>query len=130
MKMRNGAVCYVDAYNNIPDEATKSLLEIYGTKGSVLATGTIGQDGGGIINVTISDQSLGYQSTQQRNGISSGEMLEFEKCNIYARQIESFSNCILNDTQPEITLRAAYKDMEVIDCDYLAAKEGKILTIK
>lgn len=130
MKMKNGAVCYVDAYNNIPDEAAKCFLEIYGTKGSVLATGTIGQDGGGIINVTISDQSHGYQSAQQRDGIPSAGMLGFEKCNIYARQIESFSNCILNDTQPETTLWAAYKDMKVIDCAYLAAKEGKIITLK
>lgn len=130
MKMKKGAVCYVDNYFNIPDEAAKCLFEIYGTKGSIIANRTIGQDGEGTINVRVSEQPSGYQSTQNRNEIPSEKMLEFEKCNIYAKQIESFSKCILKDTQPEITMETAYKTMEVIDYAYLAAKEEKILTIK
>jgi len=130
MKMKSGAVCYIDAYNNIPDAAAKCFLEIYGTKGSVIANSTIGQDGGGSIAVTLSDQSEGYQSNQKREDVSYGGPFKFEKVDIYAKQIESFSNCLLNDTSPEISLMDAYNDLKVIDCAYAAAKEGKILPVK
>lgn len=42
LKMNNGAHAYVDVNFNIPDSAAQSRLEIYGTKGSIIADGTLG----------------------------------------------------------------------------------------
>ena len=43
MKMDNGSVAYVDSNFNIPDAASVAKLEIYGTKGSIVASGTLAQ---------------------------------------------------------------------------------------
>lgn len=129
MKMKKGVVCTIDNYFNIPDEAAKCLFEIYGTKGSIIATRTIGQDGGGAIELVLSGDDKGYQSQQERENATDDAKLDFEKCNMYARQIESFSDAILKDKQPEISLMEAYKDMEVIEYSYLSAKQKKVLKI-
>ncbi len=129
MRMRKGTVCTIDNYFNVPDEAAKCFFEIYGTKGSMIATRTIGQDGGGIIEVVLSDDDKGYQSQQSREKSSSDAVLAFETCNMYARQIEAFSDAIIKDKQPDISLVEAYKDMEVIEYSYLAAKQKKVLKI-
>lgn len=129
MKMKKGAVCTIDNYFNIPDEAAKCFLEIYGTKGSMIATKTIGQDGGGTIELVLSDDNKTYQSQQERDEMGGEVKLAFEKCNMYARQIESFSEAILQDKQPEISLEDAYKDMEVIVCSYLSAQQKRVLKI-
>jgi len=123
-KMKKGTVCYVDSYFNIPDAAAKCLLEIYGTKGSIIAGGTIGQDGGGEIKLTISDQSGGYESMQQRNEEILNTKLEYDKKNIYAKQIESFSDCILCDLQPDTTIEEAHEEMLIIEAMYKAASQG------
>ena len=43
LKFENGAQGLVDNYFSIPDASSKNILEIYGSKGSVIAYGTIGQ---------------------------------------------------------------------------------------
>lgn len=129
IKMSKGAVCYIDANYNIPDEAAKCFLEIYGTKGSILANGTIGQDGGGEIFVTLSSESQGYNSKQSRTNISNEYKLEYEHGNMYAKQITSFSECILKDTKPEVAFDEAFSIMKVIDTLYRASKEEKFLEV-
>lgn len=42
-KMENGALCTVQASFNIPDSVSESTLEFYGTKGSIIAKGTLSQ---------------------------------------------------------------------------------------
>ena len=43
----NGAMGSVDTYFCIPDNSSKNILELYGSKGSILAKGTIGQGSAG-----------------------------------------------------------------------------------
>jgi predicted dehydrogenase len=42
LRFSNGAHGIVDNYFNVPDAASLNRLEIYGTRGSILAEGTIG----------------------------------------------------------------------------------------
>ena len=60
MEMDNGAYSYVDTNFNIPDAVSRCRLEIYGTKGSLLAEGTISQVEGGKLDVVFLEDSLGY----------------------------------------------------------------------
>ncbi len=102
LKMNNGALATIDANFNIPDDAAKCRLEIYGTKGSILAEGTISQVEGGEVYFITSDDTLGYNAAQNREGTGFTK-LETEGGNMYTKEIESFGNAIINDTAPEIT---------------------------
>ncbi len=130
MRMASGANCFVDVHFNIPDNAAKGVLEIYGTKGSVLASGTISQDGGGEVILTLSDQTDGYNSQQNREDASPSRLLDFAREPIYAKQIEHFSNAILNDTEPFTTIENAYETAKIVDAIYTSSKERKAIDVK
>lgn len=119
MKMDNGALAMVDACFNIPDEAAKCRLEIYGTKGSILAEGTISQVEGGEVKVMLYDDSLGYDAAQNRT-TAGFEALIYEPGNMYTKEIESFSNAVINNTEPEITGEDGIFVQKIVEQAYLS----------
>lgn len=121
MKMKNGAFAYVDANFNIPDAAAKCKLEFYGTKGSIMAEGTISQVEGGNVEVFISDDALGYDAAQDRVDVKSIE-LDVEFGNMYTKEIESFSNAVINDTTPEITAKDGIVVQKIVEGAYRASE--------
>ena len=96
MKMDNGAHAYVDVNFNIPDDAAQSRLEIYGTKGSIIADGTLGQKEGGSTKVFLAEEK-GYNVMQNR-GKENSYFLEEACGNMYTKEIEAFSESILHTT--------------------------------
>ena len=130
LRMHKGAACYIDANFNIPDDAAHCPLEIYGTKGSIIASGTIGQDGKGEILLTVSDSDKGYESSQVRSESGGAQKLDFEHVNMYARQLEEFSDCILNSLPPRTPLTDAVKTMRVVDAIYRSSSEERTVSRK
>lgn len=128
LKMDNGAFAYVDSNFNIPDAAARPRLEIYGTKGSIMAESTIGQVEGGKVEVMISDDSLGYDAAQDRNDVKPLE-LKAELGNMYTKEITSFGNAIINDTQPEIAPLESVFVQRVVEVAYEACENKKYMEI-
>jgi predicted dehydrogenase len=123
MKMDNGALAYVDANFNIPDVAAKCRLEIYGTKGSIMADGTIGQVEGGNVEMYISDDAQGYDAVQERAEIKAVKP-EAELGNMYAKEIEAFGVAVAENTSPPVTAADAIYVQKVVEAAYRAAKSG------
>ncbi len=123
MKMDNGATAFVDANFNIPDAAARARLEFYGTKGSILAEGTISQVETGTIALTLSDDSIGYDAQQNRE-IDGASNVEVVTGNMYEKEISSFANAILNDTEPEIPAEDGLFVQTVVEQAYLASEDG------
>ena len=127
-ELENGAYAYVDANFNIPDAAAKCRLEIYGTKGSMLAEGTIGQVEGGKLDVVLSDDTLAYDATQDRNDVSPVD-IEVTFGNMYTKEVESFSNSILNDTPIEVPIDDALYVQRVMNSAYESNDSGKVVLL-
>jgi predicted dehydrogenase len=127
-EMNNGANGYVDTNFNIPDAAAKCRLEIYGTKGSMIAEGTIGQVEGGTLDVVLSDDSKDYDAKQDRVDVVPVK-IEVEFGNMYAKEIESFSNSILNGNSVEVSIEDALQVQRVVDAAYKSSKTGKTISI-
>ncbi len=123
MKMENGALAMVDANFNIPDAAAKCKLEIYGTKGSIMAEGTISQVEGGDVSILISDDSLAYDAAQNREELVPVK-LNVELGNMYTKEVESFGRAILNDTEPEITAEDAINVQIIVEQAYKASDDN------
>ncbi|HBN84447.1 MAG TPA: hypothetical protein DDZ89_11435 [Clostridiales bacterium] len=128
VQLENGANAYIDAYFNIPDAAAKGFLEIYGTKGSILAEGTIGQVEGGKVKIVISDDALGYDAQQERVDVKPLE-LNVELGNIYTKEIESFSNSVLTGAPLEVPAEDGIQVQNVVEKSYEASKNGKIIDL-
>lgn len=122
MRMDNGALAMVDAAFNIPDAAAKCRLEIYGTKGSMLAEGTIGQVEGGQVQVMLTDSTLGYDAAQNRGGETFVDM-PYVPGNMYTKEIESFSNAIIKGTEPEVTAEDGIFVQRIVEQAYLSHEE-------
>ena len=124
MKMDNGATAYVDSNFNIPDDAAKCRLEFYGTKGSILAEGTISQVECGKVEITSSDDTLGYNAQQNREDGNRSYLMEVETGNMYEKEISSFANAILNDTEPEITAEDGIFVQKVVENAYASSDKN------
>jgi predicted dehydrogenase len=125
-EMDNGAYGYVDANFNIPDAAARCRLEVYGTRGSMLAEGTIGQIEGGKLDVVISDDSIGYDAKQDRVDVTPLK-IEVEFGNMYTKEIESFSDALLGTKEVEVPAEDALQVQRIIEAAYISSNE-KIYT--
>jgi predicted dehydrogenase len=72
LEFKNGAIGTVDTFFCIPDNSSKNILELYGSKGSILAKGTIGQGSAGEMVAYLEGDVGGYDAQQAR---ASGEAI-------------------------------------------------------
>jgi len=123
----NGAHGYVDANYNIPDDAAECRLEIYGTKRSLLASGTIGQVEGGKLLLTASEDA-GYSAIQDRGQL--GCMgVEAVLGNMYEKEITSFGNSILHGMAVEVPALSALEAQKIVECAYQSSRERRTVSI-
>jgi len=117
MRMENGALACVESNFNIPDAAAKCPLEIYGTKGSLIALGTLGQEEGGSVELRVCDGNAGYDALQSRGPVRS-EVLSVPLGNMYTKEIESFSEAVLRGETPAVNGRDTLISQRVIEAVY------------
>jgi len=127
IELENGAFAYVDANFNIPDAAAKCRMEIYGTRGSILAEGTISQIEAGNISVVISEEG-GYDAQQNRNDVAPLE-IEADFGNMYTKEIESFGRSITDGVKIEVPAADAIQVQKVIEAAYESVETGKVITL-
>ena len=117
MKMDNGALAYVDANFNIPDAAAKCPLEFYGTKGSIIAIGTLSQVEGGTVEILACPESKGYDAQQDRSLVEPIS-LEVEFGNMYTKELDAFARAILNGEEPPVNGRNTIAVQRIIESVY------------
>ena len=115
MHLRNGCNAYVEANFNIPDAAAKWRLEFYGTKGCITANDTIHQLDTGSVEVTLED--------------GSHPEIVADFTNLYTKEIESFSDSIINDTPVLVPLSDGVQVQEIVEAAYYAAENEKVVNI-
>ena len=131
LRFENGAHGIVDNYFNVPDAAAKNFLEVYGTGGSILASGTIGQDPTGNVTSYLVPQGLGYSANQVRNqadGVKA-ETYHFEGQAMYGTMVKLFSKAIEEGGQPPVPAEVGYHNLVVLMAIYEAARSGKPVKI-
>ncbi len=128
MKMENGALAYVDAAFNIPDDATVCKLEIYLTGGSVFLEGSLAQDEAGEGTLIFTDSTKAYDAQQSRKRAESTRLLS-EGGNLYTKEIEAFENAIINDLEPPVSADDAIRAQQIVEAAYRSTDEGKIIKL-
>ncbi len=130
MKFRSGAQGVVESYFNIPDAAAQNALEIYGTKGCILAKGTIGQGSEGSFTVYSSGEDKGYEAAQTRDASGMAvRVVTPDPVNVYRSEIEAFADAILDDTEPPITAEDAIASFSAVLAAYQSSCEGKAIKL-
>jgi len=129
VKFANGAHGIIDNYFNLPDAAAQNALEIHGTKGSIVAHGTIGQDPTGNMFSILQPQETGYDANQVRNNPVAKEEYHFAGIGLYGQMIDIFSECILNNSEPPVPLSEGRHSMQVVEAVAKAVSEGRVVRV-
>lgn len=113
MRMDNGALFTVEANFNIP-ESVGCKFEIFGTKGSIMAVGTIGQVEEGAVTITKDENEKGI-STE----------LEYVSGNMYTKEIDGFSKAILEDCAVPVTAEQGIFNQQIVEAIYESNENSK-----
>ncbi len=124
----NGALGTVDTYFCIPDNSSKNVLELYGSKGSILAKGTIGQGSSGQMTAMIDEEITGYNAQQARNE-GDGVEISPEPINTYLAEIEEFSDAILEKREPVNNGMLGLRSQIVLSACYESARTLKTIKV-
>ena len=128
MRMENGAQCVVQSNFNIPDEASKWRVEFFGTKGRLLGDTMIGQIDGGKLNAVFIDKNVAY-SAEQTHADDAGVEIPGDFGNMYTREIESFSDSILNGKPLVVPASDAVHVQRIMEKAYASGETLEILKI-
>lgn len=123
LEFQGGAKGVVDCLFNVPDESSLNRLELYGSGGSILAEGTIGQGDPGTMTLRSSGPASEYESKQQRDDIG-GVAVCPEQTNVYRAQVEAFSLSIIDRTKPPVSGSDGLWNQRVLQACYQSAKTG------
>jgi len=113
----NGTFGYTDAYFALSGQ---NLVEVYGTKGILLASGIIGVTYGGVLQV----------GKRGASGFEERVRIESDGRNMYQLEFEAFADAILNDTEPPIPGTDGLWNAKVLDAVYESAETGHRIAVK
>lgn len=125
---KNGALATIDTFFCIPDNSSKNVLELYGSKGSIISKGTIGQSSFGEMIAYLEEDNLGYNARQVRN-VGEGQEINPTPINTYLAEIEEFSCAILEKREPANNAQLGLQSQIVLSACYLSAKTGKTIEL-
>jgi len=128
LSFENGALATVDTFFCIPDNSSKNVLELYGSKGSILAEGTIGQGPAGRMVAFLEQDGKDYDAQQARTE-AQAMTIEPEPVNTYQAEIEEFSRAILEDHEPAISGELGLRSQKVLTACYDSAVSRKVIEI-
>jgi predicted dehydrogenase len=128
-RLKNGAHGIIDNYFNIPDAAARNALELFGTKGSIIAHGTIGQDPTGHMFSILQEKETGYDANQVRENPPNRQEYKLEGIGIYGQMITLFTDCILQNQQPPVSLAEGRHSVRLVDAIYQASRERRVVAV-
>jgi len=125
---QNGALGTVDTFFCIPDESSRNVLELYGSEGSILAKGTIGQGSQGEMVFCPRPQGKGYEAQQNRD-TGQGIALQPPPVNTYRAEIEEFSQAILGGRKSELGGDLGLRSQRILEACYESARTSQSVKI-
>lgn len=116
LKFANGALGTVDVFFCIRDEGCKNALELYGSRGSILATGTLGQGSQGEMTAYLPDEKQVIKVTPKPQ-------------NTYRAEIEAFSASLLHGSPNPLPAELGRRSQKIIAACYESAKTGRAINV-
>lgn len=128
LRFENGALGSVDTFFCIPDRSSKNVLELYGSRGSIIASGTIGQGPAGQMTAYLESDAAGYDAAQARTA-GEGTAIAPAPVNTYQAEIEDFSQALLEGRSMAGSAQAGLRSQQVLAACYESARTGRAISI-
>ena len=127
-RFKNGALATVDTFFCIRDHSSKNRLELYGSRGSILAQDTIGQSAGGEMVAFLEERRTMYDSKQGRKA-GGGIVIAPKPVNTYRAEIEAFSQVLLDGRDTQASALRGLRSQIILEACYRSVKIGKVVRI-
>jgi len=101
---------------------------LYGSKGSIIAKGTIGQGVSGEMIAYLEEEDAGYDARQARSTME-GLVINPTPVNTYHAEIEEFSRAILEKREPKNNIEIGLQSQKVLAACYESARTGKVIEV-
>lgn len=128
LRFASGALGVVDTFFCIPDQSSQNRLELYGSLGSILARGTIGQGDRGEMAAWLEAAAGGYDA-QQARAAGGGLVIDPAPVNMYRAEIEEFSQALLDGREPGNNAALGLQSQRVIAACYESARTGRVVSL-
>ena len=115
-RTESGVLGHMDVNFNVPDNASESKMEIYGSEGYVVCKGTLGQEETGTLRYLRSPQ--GDYAAQQNRVTEEPEYFSGEKGNLYLKQIQHFCKLLSGGELDYFTADRAVQVQSIVDKIY------------
>ncbi len=115
-RTKRGVLGHIDVNFNIPDDASESKLEVYGTKGYIQCKGTLAQEEVGTLSHLYAPQ--GDYSAEQNRVLGKADQYFGEKGNLYEKQIRSFRQTVESGVLNYYYADRAVQVQEIVDKIY------------
>ncbi len=130
LEFKSGAQATVDSFFCIPDEASRTRLEIYGSEGAIYTEGTIGQSTRGKMEGIFGLGTAGYDAAQDKDVARKFQKITFKPINPYTAECSYFADCILQGRRPKLNDgKSAIHVMTVTEKAYSSYKMKSILKV-
>lgn len=130
LRFASGALGTVDAFYCIPDRSSANVLEIYGSRGSILARNTIGQGERGEMSALLEESEAGYDAQQHQRSAEGALIIAPEPINMYRAEIEAFGAAVLEGKPVPVDGAAGLHSQKVMAACYESARTGRVVEIK
>lgn len=112
-KTESGVLGHVDVNFNVPDKASNSKLEIYGTKGNIICNSTLAQEEVGKLAYLFAPQ--GDYDAQQSRTDQKAKLYYGKKGNLYLKQINHFSKLVQSNIRDYSFADRAAHIQDIVD---------------
>ncbi len=128
LEFASGALGTVDTFFCITDEGSRNALELHGSRGSILAEGTIGQSAKGRMTAILKETAGSYDATQARDS-AGGIDISPEPVNMYRAEIEAFGRAVLYGQPLKVGADAGVRSQKVLTACYESARTGRAIRL-
>ncbi len=130
LEFKSGAQATVDCFYCIPDEASRTRLEVYGSQGAMLSEGTIGQGKNGKLEGIYGLGDAVYDAAQNKDVARKFQRIPFKAVNPYTAECEYFADCILRGRAPAVNdAKNALHLMSLVENAYGSSKARRLLPV-
>lgn len=130
VEFASGTHATIDAFYCIPDEASRTRLEIYGSRGAILTEGTIGQSSEGKVEGIFGLGDAAYDATQTKDVVRQFTPIPFNVINPYTAECQYFAECVLKGCQPLLNdANNALHIMDLVEKAYTSARTRLVMDV-
>jgi predicted dehydrogenase len=128
VRFETGAFATVDTFFCIRDESSQNRLELYGTRGSILAKNTIGQGSTGEMVALLEAPGRTYDARQFRSS-KVGLVIAPKPLNTYRAEIEEFSQALLDGAETRASAQRGLRSQIILETCYRSARTSRVVRI-